>query len=267
MFTVDPFAVIATIIGLVALVMAIKRDRRRPPVVISKEGELTKRIVDLEEKAERQGSTIATLQTLLYEKQTEINDLKKRLRELERMAPPPNVDETPLETRRQVLWAGIGNDPMLRLDLAYLRRVQAQTRARLATLDPVTMKDLEAALDRERRNRTPIQFLHLGVHSDQDGLFFADGKVSWDWLSERLAGVQVLMLAGCSNDRLADKLRVVDTVVSVRGREIQNNDASQFVEAFWVAVFSPGVPSHSQAFEQALEIAPARVGEFVQLHL
>ena len=244
------------------MVLAIKKQRNATPIEIHQHdtSELQRKVSLLERD-------VASLQRMLVEKQNEIDALNKRLRELERMAPPPNVDATPLEARRQVLWAGIGNDPMLRLDLAYLRRVQAQTRARLATLDPVTMKDLEAALDRERRNRTPILFLHLGVHSDQDGLFFADGKASWDWLSERLAGVQVLMLAGCSNDRLADKLRVVDTVVSVRGREIQNNDASQFVEAFWVAVFSPGVPSHSQAFEQALEIAPARVGEFVQLHL
>ena len=256
------FTALALVVGVVAMVLAIKKQKNSPAQTPQQAdtSELQRKVADLQRD-------VASLQRMLVEKQNEIDALNKRLRELERMAPPPNVDASPLETRRQVLWACIGNDPMLRLDLAYLRRVQAQTRARLATLDPVTMKDLEAALDRERRNRTPILFLHLGVHSDQDGLFFADGKATWDWLSERLAGVQVLMLAGCSNDRLADKLRVVDTVVSVRGREIQNNDASQFVEAFWVAVFSPGVPSHSQAFEQALEIAPARVGEFVQLHL
>lgn len=242
--------------------MAIKKQRSSPAQV-----PLHTDTSELQRKVSLLERDVASLQRMLVEKQNEIDALNKRIRDLERMAAPPNIDATPLETRRQVLWVCIGNDPMLRLDLAYLRRVQATTRTRLATLDPVTTKDFEAALDRERRNRTPIQYLHLGVHSDQDGLFFADAKVSWNWLSERLAGVQVLMLAGCSNDLLADKLRVVDTVVSVRAREIQNNDASQFVEAFWVTVLSANGLTPHEAFEQALEIAPARVGEFVQLHL
>jgi hypothetical protein len=244
------------------MVLAIKKQRNTPsPTAAQLDAS------DLQRKVALLERDVASLQRMLVEKQNEIDALNKRIRDLERMTPPSNIEAHQAEARRQVLWACIGDDPMLKLDLAFLRRVQAQTQTRLATLDPVTKKDFEAALDRERRNRTPIKFLHLGVHSDQTGVSFADGVATWDWLSERLAGVQVLVLAGCSNDQLADKLRVVDTVVSVRGREIQNNDASQFVEAFWSAVFSPGIQSHSQAFEQALEIAPARVGEFVQLHL
>jgi len=253
-------AALALLFGIVALVLAIKKQRvLSPPVAAVPTEEWQKRVQMLERD-------IAGLQRMLVEKQNEIDQLRERIRQLERGAIVQDAPPVLIE-RRQVLWACIGDDPMLKLDLAFLRRVQAQTQTRLATLDPVTKKDLEAALDRERRNRTPIRFLHLGVHSDQAGVQFADGVATWDWLSERLAGVQVLMLAGCSNDQLADKLRVVDTVVSIRAREIQNNDASQFVEAFWSTVLSRNGLTRSEAFEQALAIAPARVGEFVQLHL
>jgi hypothetical protein len=57
----------------------------------------------------------------------------------------------------------------------------------------------------------------------------------------------------------------VDAVISVRAREIQNKDAGLFVEVFWLAIGNGD--SAQKAFEQALERAPARVGEFVELHL
>jgi hypothetical protein len=204
---------------------------------------------------------------MLVEKQNEIDRLNERIRQLERGQAVELAAqvELPAPTYRQVLLACIGNDPMLRLDLAHLRRVQAQTSLRLAALDPVKMADLENVLDRHRLNGTPIRFVHFGVHSDERGLYLDDGLAKWEWLSERLDGVDVLVLAGCSNDRVADKLRVVDAVVSVRAREIQNKDASLFVEVFWLAIGNGR--NAQEAFEQALERAPARVGEFVELHL
>ena len=261
MLNIDPLTILAFGVGIVALGLAIKRDRNRPPArPMAREDELLQRVATLERD-------IASLQRMLVEKQNEIDRLNERIRQLERgqaveSAPPIAMGAT---ATRQVLLACIGNDPMLRLDLAHLRRVQAQTNLRLATLDPVTMADLENMLDRQRLNGTPIRYIHFGVHSDQNGLYLKDGVATWQWLSERLDGVDVALLAGCSNDRVADKLRVVDAVVSVRSREINNKDASLFVEVFWLAI---GNGSDVQvAFEQALERAPARVGEFVELHL
>ncbi len=199
MLKIDPLTIIAFAIGLVALVLAVKRDRRRPPLAMNREEELLQRVATLERD-------IAGLQRMLVEKQNEIDRLNDRIRQLER----------------------------------------GQT----VELGP----PVEA-----------VRYVHFGVHSDQRGLYLADGVATWEWLSERLDGVDVVVLAGCSNDRIADKLRVVDAVVSVRAREIQNKDASLFVEVFWLAIGNGS--SAQQAFEQALERAPARVGEFVELHL
>lgn len=263
MMTVDlAFALAAFAVGIVAMVLAIKRQRQIPYT------SATAAAADLERKVMVLERDVSSLQRMLVEKQNEIDALKERIRQLERgqaveTAPPMSLAGGP--TPRQVLLACIGNDPLLRLDLAHLRRVQAQTNFRLAVLDPVTLVDLENTLDRQRLNGTPIRFVHFGVHSDQNGLYLADGVATWQWLSERLDGVEVLLLAGCSNDRVADKLRVVDAVVSVRAREIQNKDASLFVEVFWLAIGNGA--SAQAAFEQALERAPARVGEFVELHL
>jgi hypothetical protein len=131
-FTFDPFAIIAVIVGLVALVMAIKRDRRRP-VPLSKEVELTTRIVQLEH-------TVVTLQRLLYEKQTEIDVLTDRVRVLEKVI---QITDVP-EGKRLVLLAGIGDDAMLEVDLAALRKVQSQTNLRLSRLLQVEEVDLKA---------------------------------------------------------------------------------------------------------------------------
>ena len=255
MFTVDPFAVIATIIGLVALVMAIKRDRRRPPVVVSKEGELTKRIVDLERD-------VASLQRMLVEKHNEIDKLVLRIRDLERGA---TFDATPSSSeQRRVLLVGVGDDGMLQEDLAQLRRVQAQTNIRISRLLPVSKASLERTIERHRAAGNPVKLLHLAVHSGPAGLQFSDGLASGMWLSQQLAGVEIAVLAGCDGDQVADLLGVVPAVVSMR-ESVENRDASIFSGAFWLAV-GQGMDAN-EAFERALQRAPAVVGEFVELHL
>jgi hypothetical protein len=251
-FTFDPFAILAVIVGVVALIMAIKRDRRRP-VVLSKEVELTTRIVQLE-------NTVVTLQRLLYEKQTEIDVLTERVRVLERGI---QITDVP-EGKRLVLLAGIGDDAMLEVDLAALRKVQAQTNLRLSRLLPVSKASLERTLDRHRAAGTPVKFLHLAIHSGPEGLQFSDGIASGIWLSQHLAGVEIAVLAGCSGDQVADLLGVVPFVISMR-EEVLNREASKFTALFWTGV-GQGLTA-SEAFERAIKLAPSAVAEFVELHM
>jgi hypothetical protein len=250
--TFDPFAIIAVIVGLVALVMAIKRDRRRP-VPISKEVELTTRIEQLE-------NTVVILQRLLYEKQTEIDMLTDRIRVLEKGIAITDVPEG----KRLVLLAGIGDDAMLEVDLAALRKVQSQTNLRLSRLLPVSKASLERTLDRHRAAGTPVKFLHLAIHSGPEGLLFSDGVASGMWLSQHLAGVEIAVLAGCSGDQVADLLGVVPAVISMR-EEVLNREASKFTALFWTAV-GQGLNAN-EAFERAIKLAPVAVAEFVELHL
>lgn len=249
---VDPIAVMAGVVGLVALVLAVKRDKRPVPARNGREDELTQRVTQLE-------STVATLQRLLYEKQKEIDALNQRIRDLERGV----AVEGPAE-RRRVLLVGIGDDAMLQEDLAQLRRVQAQTNIRLSRLLPVSRASLERTIERHRAAGTPVKLLHLAVHSGPGGLLFSDGLATGMWLSQQLAGVEIAVLAGCEGDQVADLLGVVPAVVSMR-EEVENRDASIFAGAFWLAV-GQGMEAN-EAFERALQRAPSSVAEFVELHL
>ena len=153
---------------------------------------------------------------------------------------------------------------MLQEDLAQLRRVQATTNIRISRLLPVSKASLERTIERHRAAGNPVRLLHLSVHSGPHGLLFSDGIADGMWLSQQLAGVEIAVLAGCSNDAVADLLRVVPAVVSMR-EDVNNHDAAMFSGAFWLAV-GQGMDAN-EAFERALQRAPALVGEFVELHL
>jgi len=244
-------------VGVVAMVLAIKKQKNSPAQTPQQydTSELQRKVSDLQRD-------VASLQRMLVEKQNEIDALNKRIRDLERGA---TFDSTPSSSeRRRVLLVGIGDDTMLQEDLAQLRRVQAQTNIRISRLMPVTRASLERTIERHRAAGTPVKLLHLAVHSGPDGLIFSDGLATGMWLSQQLAGVDIAMLAGCSNDGVADLLRVVPAVVSMR-EDVDNRDASIFAGAFWLAV-GQGLDAN-EAFERALQRAPTLVGEFVELHL
>lgn len=249
-------AAVALVFGIVALVLAVKKQRVLPPPAAAIPSEEWQKRVQMLER------DIAGLQRMLVEKQNEIDALKDRLRQLERGVNTDNP-ATPTE-RRRVLLVGIGDDVMFQEDLAQLRRVQSQTNIRISRLLPVTRASLERTIERHRASGTPVKLLHLAVHSGPDGLAFEDGIADGLWLSQHLAGIEIAVLAGCSNDAVADLLRVVPAVVSMR-EDVDNRDAAIFAGAFWLAVGQN--MDANEAFERALQRAPALVGEFVELHL
>lgn len=249
-------AALALLFGIIALVLAIKKQRVLPPPVAAVPTEEWQKRVQMLER------DIAGLQRMLVEKQNEIDQLRERIRQLERGVITDNPN-TPTE-RRRVLLVGIGDDAMLQEDLTQLRRVQSQTNIRISRLMPVSRASLERTIERHRAAGTPVKLLHLAVHSGPQGLLFEDGIADGLWLSQHLAGIDIAMLAGCSNDTVADLLRVVPAVVSMR-EDVDNRDAAIFAGAFWLAV-GQGMDAN-EAFERALQRAPAVVGEFVELHL
>lgn len=257
----DVTTILALVIGLTAMGLAIRRQRSQPAWE-RRETVLEMRVDELETKLRATEATVATLQKLLYEKQQQIEKLQEQLRQLER---GQVAEQAPAQgSQRRVLLVGVGPDSMLQDDLAQLRRVQAQTNVRISRLLPVSKASLERTLERHRAAGTPVKLLHLAVHSEPTGLQFADGLADGHWLSQHLAGVEVALLAGCNNDQVADLLRVVPAVVSMR-EEVANHDAAIFAGAFWMAV-GQGMDVN-EAFERALQRAPATVGEFVELHL
>lgn len=255
-------AIAAPVVSFLALVMAVRRSKAMPGLYDTRERAMERRIAEMETTIKRLESTVATLHGMLYDKQNEIDGLNQRIKDLERGV-MPDSQAAPTE-RRRVLLVGLCDDAMMQEDLAQLRRVQVQTNIRISRLLPVSRASLERTIERHRAAGTPVKLLHLAVHSGPAGLQFDDGLADGLWLSQQLAGVEIAVLAGCSNDAVADLLRVVPAVVSMR-EDVNNRDAALFSGAFWLAV-GQGMDAN-EAFERALQRAPAVVGEFVELHL
>lgn len=241
----------AMVVSLAALVVALRRSATLPAYV-SREQELLAEV-------QRLRSDVAALQRMLTEKQTEIDQLTRRIMQLESAAVAKPA--SPARRRRDLLAVALGTDTTLEVDVAALRGVAA---FQLAVLADAKRADLEALLERHRAAGNPVRFLHLGMHANHQGVAFADGLADGSWLSRNLAGVEVLVLAGCESDRVGDWLSVVPAVVSMRSR-IDNRDASIFSRAFWTAI---GQGQDVQAaLDWALERSPSDVGEMVDLHL
>lgn len=252
--------VLALVVSLTVLAVAIRRSARLPQIE-SREDALALRVADLETQIERLEGTIATLQTLLYDRQRMIDQLTERVRQLEHGATAGGWTDTPPQRqRRSVLAVGIGQDQGLEQDLAALRGVCG---VQLAVLRDVSKASLEALLERHRANGFPVRYLHLAVHAGQDGLALADGLADGLWLSRHLDGVEVLVIAGCESDRVGDLLSVVRHPITMRA-EIEHRDAAIFTRAFWTEV-GAGAPVDA-ALEEALRRSPSEVREMVEAH-
>lgn len=268
---VDYKIIVLVALGIGGVFVTIYRQRRMPvPETLES---LKKRISDLEAMVARQeamvarqDATIKTLQDLLYEKQAEINQLMARIWQLEHPehAPPAAVELAAQEgEKRPPILACVGNDKQFEVDLAALRAVRTKTGLRFSRLYPVTLDNLERKLNRDRVNGTPVRYIHFAVHSGPEGLLFQNDVATGQWLSQRLSGVEVAVIAGCKSDVVGDLLGVVRAVVTMR-EEIRNSDAAVFTEVFWTGIGN-GL-TVDRAFEDALDRCPPEVAEFVELH-
>lgn len=168
-----------------------------------------------------------------------------------------------IDARRSVLVA-VGPDRMLDVDLAAFRAVATRTNLRFQRLRDVTKNRFERFLERHRSSGRPIRYVHLATHAGPDGVEFADGRVDGVWLSERLGGVEVLLLDGCEASNVGDLLGVVPYVVTMN-EPIDNHDAMLFAEAFWCEIGN-GKPAEV-AFYLALDRSPPVISEFAELHV
>ncbi|MFN8445932.1 MAG: hypothetical protein U0175_34395 [Caldilineaceae bacterium] len=158
----------------------------------------------------------------------------------------------------------LGPDPDLQLDLVAFRRIRAHAHLRFTRLINVTSTHFEHYLERARMAKEPVRYLHLSVHTNGKEIQLADTNVTGAWLSERLLGVQILLLAGCHGDLIGDLLGVVPYVVTVM-EEIDHHQARLLTEGFWSEIAEGMEPR--QAFENALDRCPPLISEFAQLHV
>lgn len=167
------------------------------------------------------------------------------------------------DQNQPVLMVCVGDDPALTVDLAALRKVAVVTGMMYHRITGVTRDLFDAYMRRERSHDRQVKYLHLSVHADADGLKFGDGIVDGNWLSERLAGVVVLLLAGCEGDAVGDWLGVVPYVVSL-AEAITHEDAAMLTLHFWMAIGNGLRPDN--ALDMALKRCPPVVSEYVTKH-
>lgn len=156
-----------------------------------------------------------------------------------------------------------GPDEGLLLDLAVLRAVRAATGLHFQRVLNATRAKFAASLRRERGLHRPVELVHLALHAGPDGVDFADGLADGNWLSERLGGVRVLLLASCAGADLGDWLGVVPYVVSLN-EAISHEDAAALAHHFWQGIGLGSEPD--QALAAALALCPPSVAEYVVKH-
>ncbi len=278
-------SVFAVIVSAAAIVLTT-RKRARQPVnynnLSAREQRLEQRVADLERQAEqdrgraeqdrlerqRLENTVTILQSMLYEKQTEIDNLRRdletarrRLAVLEVASKQPAVQRVP-GSEQPILLAVVGNDPALTVDLAALREVERSGNFRLSRLDGSTKADLKRTLDRYRSNRRPIRYVHMAVHAGPGGMMLAGELVTGAWLSENLKNVEVLVINGCQSADIGDQIGIVPAVVTMR-EDLAHEDAAQFARLFWTGIGEGMAPA--AAFEDALRLSPQGVAEFAEM--
>lgn len=238
---------------LVTLLVSVKRSAGIPTYE-TREAQLSKRISDLEEHIKKQDIVIERLQEMLYEKQSKVEELTERVRQLEQTG----KKATP--KRKPNLVLAIGTDKALRIDIARLRGIKT---LRLSVVDNASKGELRSLLDERRSNSNPVKLLNLSAHSGPEGVMFSDGLADAEWLSENFKDIEVLVLAGCKAHRVASLLTVVPFVVSMRD-EIENADASTFCYHFWFAIGDE--QEAEDAFHYALEKSRDIVSEMAEFH-
>jgi hypothetical protein len=157
----------------------------------------------------------------------------------------------------------IGLDSALMLDLAALRAVRSATGLKFTRILDATRSKFDTALRRERHLGRPIELLHLALHASPEGVEFGDGVADGSWLSERLFGVRIMLLASCRGDTVGDWLGVVPHVITL-SEEISHEDAAVLTQHFWHNIglsMEPGA-----ALDEALTHCPPAVSEYVVRH-
>jgi len=240
--------IVTLALALLTLVVAIVRSNKLPEYE-SREEALAKRVSDLE-------VFVRVLQESLVVKEREIEKLRLEVHQLsaDAIRPPP------AQALKPSLVVLVGDDAMLEEDLAKLRGARSFS---LTVLRSPTLKDFESLVAERRGLGRPVRNVHMAMHADVSGVAFADGMADGLWLSRHLKGVDLLVLAACQSNRVANLLSVVPVVVSMRA-SLDNTDARIFALAFWRAVGEGLLPE--EAFFAALDRSPAAVAEMAEFH-
>jgi hypothetical protein len=153
-----------------------------------------------------------------------------------------------------------GQDGTLHLDQAALCAVRSATGLKFMRVLDVTQRKFAETLRRERSLGRPVELLHMALRATPAGIEFVDGLADGSWLSQRLPGVRILLLAAWEGDGAGDWLKVMPHVITLRAG-ISHEDAAVLTQRFWHNIglgLEPG-----QALDEALAHCSPAAGEFV----
>lgn len=157
----------------------------------------------------------------------------------------------------------VSDESGLALDLAALRAVRTATGLKFQRLLNPTRRKFSETLRRQRGLGHPIEYIHCALHASAAGLAFSDGPVDGAWLSERLAGVRIVLLACCESASVGEWLGVVPYVITL-SEDISHEDAAALAQHFWRGI---GLGMEvGLALDGALEQCPPVVSENVVRH-
>lgn len=160
----------------------------------------------------------------------------------------------------------IGPDPALMIDIAALRRAGV----RFHRVTNVTKKSFEAAINRRRKTGQMYRFVVISSHAEENSIEFSDGAVDGDWLSNRMSGVECLIVLGCSASGIGDWVGGISDYVITFGEPVSAstnpvlNDVNIFIEQFFRLIDED--VSIFDAYYQALDKSPSWLSEIAEIH-
>ena len=262
---IDPVVltgILAIVVFMATLAVSVRKSTYLPTYE-SRETQLSNRITELEihikrqdETIEKQNNTIQALQTLLYEKQAKVEELTRRVLQLE----TNNVVKPPRPQRKPNLVVAVAESKQLQVDVAKLRGIK---NLQLSVINNASKGDIEVLLEERRSTGKPVRYLHIAAHSGPSGVALTGGVADGIWFSEQGKDIEILVIAGCKGYRIAPLLTTIPFVVTMRD-EITNDDASTFSFHFWFAIAQEKDPE--DAFFYALEHSNPVVSEMAEFH-
>lgn len=255
---------VVTIVAAISIYSLWRQRSHVPPE--THEARLNRRVEDLE-------STVKILLADNREDKIKIDALEKkldiandRIRDLEarllRYEPSKPVDDPEFAVRdrrpAKPLLLCQCNKLFGEDDALAIRRVGIP----FQRLQECTGEKFDRYLQAARQDGTTPWWLQISAHMGAEGIMFADGVKSATWLSQRIRGIRILLLAGCENEEVAAQLVGLAKHVVIVYETIESQNAQDFSFSFWREIAGKAEPP--DAFARALQDCP-QVSEFVQM--
>lgn len=118
-----------------------------------------------------------------------------------------------------------------------------------------TKEKVEAELRKARQNKSMYKYIIFSAHSDSNGVVMSDSTyLDAYWMNQNLVGAEIVVLAGCKTNDMADALEHIVSVVISMSENIPTQASQGFSEAFWSSMIKDDNPEI--AFTEALNVEP-----------